>query len=455
VANGYTPVTGTWSINTLRYRGTIATATDAVSLTPLATFNSGVIAEDLRIVSGNGYVIFDYVNATNFKFAGIDDAANLWIIGDVVNGTKTNRATFAQTLNPNTSYPSKILLEGTTVTIVNSNTIKTRYAFASLTARPVGFGLRGSATAEFDNVSIYTEAMPSGTVGNPPAVPAPTSTAGPADVATESYDSPAFYYNLNDHLGTARITMNQSGAVTSSVEYYPFGELKSATGCAASSQRFTGKLFDNESGLQYFGARYLSNDLTRFTSVDPVASSLNPSIPQSWNRYHYSRNNPINRTDPNGLDDYQVIDPDSLDFHIAAFKMALVGTVIQAAKGGAAVLELVGVLAGDDKRKVTDEGIEQIEKYLKRFGEDQPNDEMIERLKKGERTEQDLNFYEHELTEKELVEKGIDPDKAHDETLKKQGIKKEPGYEKNLYHPDVIRRHRDEFNPAAHPDEEV
>jgi RHS repeat-associated protein len=300
VANGYTPVTGTWSIVSSRYRGTIATATDAVSLTPLATFNSGVIAADIRVVTNNGWVLFDYVNATNFKFAGIDDAANLWVIGEVVNGTKFNRATFAQTLNPNTSYPSKILLEGSTVTIVNSNTIKTRFAFTSLTARPVGFGLRGNATSEFDNVSIYTETMPSGTVGNPPAVPVPTSTAGAADVATESYDSPAFYYNLNDHLGSARITMNQSGAVTSSVEYFPFGELKSATGCAASSQRFTGKLFDNESGLQYFGARYLSNDLTRFVSTDPARESVSMLNPQSWNRYTYSLNNPLSYIDPDG-----------------------------------------------------------------------------------------------------------------------------------------------------------
>ena len=192
------------------------------------------------------------------------------------------------------------MLEGSTVTIVNSNTIKTRWTFASLTARPVGFGLRGNGTSEFDNVSIYTEAMPSGAVGNPPAIPAPTSTAGAVDAAAESYSSPAFYYNLNDHLGTARITMNQSGAVTSSVEYFPFGELKSASGCAASSQRFTGKLFDNESGLQYFGARYLSNDLTRFTSVDPARESFDPITPQSWNRYAYTLNNPLRFVDPDG-----------------------------------------------------------------------------------------------------------------------------------------------------------
>ena len=270
VANGYTPVSGTWSIASSRYRGSILAATDAVSLTPVSNFSSGIIATDIRVVTNNGWVLFDYTNATNFKFAGIDDVANLWVIGEVINGLKTNRITFAQTINPNTSYPVKVLLEGSTVTVINTNTIKLRWTFASLTPRPVGFAMRGSATCEFDNALIYTETMPSGSVATPPAVPTPTSTSSAADFAGVAYDSPAFYYNLNDHLGTARITMNQAGAVTSSVEYFPFGELKSATGCAASSQRFTGKLFDNESGLQYFGARYLSNNLTRFTSVDPA-----------------------------------------------------------------------------------------------------------------------------------------------------------------------------------------
>lgn len=243
IANGYTPVTGTWSIVSSRYRGTIATATDAVSLTPVSTFNSGVIAGDIRVVTNNGWILFDYVNATNFKFAGVDAAADLWIIGDVINGTKTNRATAMQVLNTNTSYPVKVLLEGSTVTLINSNAIKVRYTFASLTARPVALGLRGSGTSDFDNLLVYTESFPSGAVANPPAIPPPTSTAGPADIAADSgYASPPFYYNLNDHLGSTRIVTDQTGVVTGSFEYYPFGEVKSSTGCAASSQRFTGKL---------------------------------------------------------------------------------------------------------------------------------------------------------------------------------------------------------------------
>ncbi len=127
-----------------------------------------------------------------------------------------------------------------------------------------------------------------------------STTAANTDGPITSYANVPFYYNLNDHLGSTRVIMNQSGAVTGSLEYYPFGESKSATGCRESTERFTGKLFDGDTGLQYFGARYLSNDLTRFTTVDPSSSSINPTNPQSWNRYAYTLNNPTNFYDPNG-----------------------------------------------------------------------------------------------------------------------------------------------------------
>lgn len=41
---------------------------------------------------------------------------------------------------------------------------------------------------------------------------------------------------------------------------------------------------------------------------------------------------------------------------------------------------------------------------------------------------------------------------ARKETLQDQGIKYEPGYERHLYHEDVIREHPEHFSPAAHPD---
>jgi RHS repeat-associated protein len=85
-----------------------------------------------------------------------------------------------------------------------------------------------------------------------------------------------------------------------SFEYYPFGETKVATGCRESDQRFTGKPTDAESGLQYYGARYMANSLGRFTSVDPARESFEPSAPKTWNRYAYAADDPLNLIDGDG-----------------------------------------------------------------------------------------------------------------------------------------------------------
>jgi RHS repeat-associated protein len=68
------------------------------------------------------------------------------------------------------------------------------------------------------------------------------------------------------------------------------------------TERFTGKERDAETGLDYFGARYMSAAQGRFTSPDPFLGSGRPEDPQSWNRYAYARNNPLVYIDPTGLD---------------------------------------------------------------------------------------------------------------------------------------------------------
>jgi RHS repeat-associated protein len=79
----------------------------------------------------------------------------------------------------------------------------------------------------------------------------------------------------------------------------------------------TQKERDNETGLDYFLARYYSSTQGRFTSVDPQNIVLDKNRgrnaderarilqsyivqPQNWNRYAYTRNNPLAYTDPNG-----------------------------------------------------------------------------------------------------------------------------------------------------------
>ena len=68
-------------------------------------------------------------------------------------------------------------------------------------------------------------------------------------------------------------------------------------------QQFTLKERDNETGLDYFGARYYGSTQGRFTSVDPVFISARRMInPQIWNLYSYVGNNPLNATDPTGME---------------------------------------------------------------------------------------------------------------------------------------------------------
>lgn len=70
---------------------------------------------------------------------------------------------------------------------------------------------------------------------------------------------------------------------------------------------FTGKERDQETGLDYLGARYFSAAKGRFTSPDPETSNAMASDPQSWNMYAYGRNNPLKYTDPTGLS-YEICD---------------------------------------------------------------------------------------------------------------------------------------------------
>jgi hypothetical protein len=46
----------------------------------------------------------------------------------------------------------------------------------------------------------------------------------------------------------------------------------------------------------------MSSAQGRFTSPDPYMPSADVKDPQSWNRYVYTRNNPLRFVDPNGLD---------------------------------------------------------------------------------------------------------------------------------------------------------
>jgi RHS repeat-associated protein len=58
---------------------------------------------------------------------------------------------------------------------------------------------------------------------------------------------------------------------------------------------------DNETGLDYFGAKYFASVQGRFTGVDPEPLKMNHLWNhQDVNRYAYVSNNPLVFVDPNG-----------------------------------------------------------------------------------------------------------------------------------------------------------
>jgi len=126
---------------------------------------------------------------------------------------------------------------------------------------------------------------------------------------------------VTDQLGTPRMVFDQTGSLAnmSRHDYLPFGEeISAGVGGRTSAQgytlgdkvrqKFTQKERDNETGLDYFSARYFGSAQGRFTGVDPSGIKQKHLInPQDLNRYTYVANNPLAFIDPNGAEKIKII----------------------------------------------------------------------------------------------------------------------------------------------------
>ncbi len=84
----------------------------------------------------------------------------------------------------------------------------------------------------------------------------------------------------------------------------PFGDALACAGPQGGPLHFTGLERDTESNLDHTWFRQYSSAQGRWMSPDPDAGSMDPSNPQSLNRYAYVMNDPVNAVDPNGLDGF-------------------------------------------------------------------------------------------------------------------------------------------------------
>ncbi len=102
-----------------------------------------------------------------------------------------------------------------------------------------------------------------------------------------------FYHT--DLLGSTQ-AVTDSAVVLESYDFDPWGVLMPArTLGSGTTEGFTGKERDAETGLDYFGARYDMSALARWTTSDPMADEQ-----PEWSPYNYVLNNPALLTDPDG-----------------------------------------------------------------------------------------------------------------------------------------------------------
>jgi RHS repeat-associated protein len=123
-------------------------------------------------------------------------------------------------------------------------------------------------------------------------------------VARRDLPAGSVAYYFSDHLKTASVITDSLGNIKSESDYYPWGGELQFINNDSNHYKFTGKERD-ETGLDYFGARYYSNGLARFITPDWAAKATAVpyaefSDPQSLNLYTYVRNVPTVKIDPDG-----------------------------------------------------------------------------------------------------------------------------------------------------------
>ena len=142
------------------------------------------------------------------------------------------------------------------------------------------------------------------TEGNKPGAPIswndPTNPENPQPgygyVDNDTTKEETFFYH-SDHLGSTSYITDSKGNITQYDAYLPYGELLVDEHSSSEDMpyKFNGKEMDAETGLYYYGARYLNPVTCLWYGVDPLAEKY-----KEIGSYVYCADNPINLFDPDG-----------------------------------------------------------------------------------------------------------------------------------------------------------
>ena len=120
--------------------------------------------------------------------------------------------------------------------------------------------------------------------------------AGYGYIPNDTTKEETFFYH-SDHLGSTSYITDDKANITQYDAYLPYGELLVDEHSSSEDlpYKFNGKQFDEETGLYYYGARYMNPMASIWYGVDPLAEKY-----VTAGGYIYTLENPINLVDPDG-----------------------------------------------------------------------------------------------------------------------------------------------------------
>ena len=120
--------------------------------------------------------------------------------------------------------------------------------------------------------------------------------AGYGYIPNDTTKEETFFYH-SDHLGSTSYITDDKANITQYGAYLPYGELLVDEHSSSEElpYKFNGKQFDEETGLYYYGTRYMNPVTSLWYGVDPEIEKVPGCSP-----FTYTFSNPITLIDPNG-----------------------------------------------------------------------------------------------------------------------------------------------------------
>ena len=149
-------------------------------------------------------------------------------------------------------------------------------------------------------------------------------------------------YHHPDRLGTRLVTTPATGSSFEQATL-PFGTSLSTETTGTTNRRFTSYDRSLNSGMDYAVNRHYDPQQGRFTQVDPAGlKATQLEAPQTLNLYAYCANDPVNRTDPNGLGFFSFL---KKLFRIVAI-VVLVAALVLTAVGAGIIASAISIMGG-------------------------------------------------------------------------------------------------------------